>query len=52
LLLLAVRLAGKGFAANLKQLIFEKKFRKSKKKIQLPILVTFQLPNYRFEYID
>jgi hypothetical protein len=31
----------KGSRPNSKQLIFEKKFRKSKKKIQRPILVTF-----------
>jgi len=39
----------KGFRPNSKQLIFEKKFRKSKKKIQRPILVTF---NYQITDLD
>ena len=39
----------KGYAPNSKQLIFEKKFRKSKKKIQAPILVTL---NYRVTDLD
>jgi len=39
----------KGSRPDSKQLIFEKKFRKSKKKIQRPILVTF---NYQIIDLD
>ena len=46
------RLMRKGDRPNFKQLIFEKKFRKSKKKIQSLILVTFNAPSYRFEYVQ
>jgi len=41
LLLIAQNLIDKAFSADYRQLIFEKKFPKSKKKIQSPILVTF-----------
>ena len=41
LLLIAQKLIDKGSQSNFRQLIFEKKFLKSKKKIQSPILVTF-----------
>jgi hypothetical protein len=41
LLRIAQRLTDKGIPPTLRQLIFEKKFRKGKKKIQSPIPVTF-----------
>jgi len=41
LLLIAQSLIDQGFLSDSRQLIFEKKFPKSKKKIQSPILVTF-----------